>query len=73
MIELPVQVINGNAHHKDRHKNIEQHAQLHQKMHAAHQHQTQQKNPILQSQIAQNLGERLAPSGDHKKASEYCE
>src|SRR5205823_9947574 len=66
--EFAVDVIDRDAHHEDADKSVEQHPQFDQQRCADNGDHAEDKDPVLQHQVADDLHQRVAPADDQEQA-----
>ena len=64
------QPVHGDAHHQHRQEEVEQHAELDERRDLAHRRDAEAEDAVLEHQVAEALGERLAPGHDQEDARE---
>src|SRR5216110_1493325 len=69
--ELAADVIDDDAHHEDRDEQVEQHADLDEERYGIEQREAHDEDAVLEDQVADDLGDRLAPRREHDEAGEH--
>src|SRR5215831_2633052 len=72
MVELAADVVDRDAHHEDADENVEQNAQLDRERDLLDQGLAENEDAVLQHQIANDLGDRLAPDDEDQEADQEC-
>src|SRR5437763_14358904 len=68
--EFAIDVIDRDPHHEDADKGVEQHPQFDQQRRADDRDHPEDKDPILQNQIADDLHQRVTPADDQEQADQ---
>ena len=68
MIELSVDIINGDTHHEHGDKNIQHHSQLHKKGYFHHGNDAYRVNAVFQNDIAEALIKCVTARNDKEQA-----
>src|SRR3989339_2024268 len=65
--KFPVDLVHDNTHDKNRDQQVEEHPGFHHQGHGLGQQHAENENPVFKNQVAESLGDGLAPGNKHEK------